>query len=50
VVDVYLYIILSWPGYVDVQVPAPLQAWSAKIAALPFVQAAHAAMAAAKHA
>ena len=49
VADSYMYIILSWSGYVGVELPAELQAYSAHIKALPFVAAAHAAMAAAPH-
>jgi len=49
IADAYCYIILSWSGYVGVDVPSELQAYSARIAALPFVVEAHAAMATAPH-
>jgi glutathione S-transferase len=47
IADSYLYIVLSWTGYVGVDLtPYPgLQAYSANIAKLPNVVAAHAAMA-----
>ena len=47
IADSYLYIILSWSGYVGVDLSAfpALQAYSAFIGALPFVVKAHAAIA-----
>ena len=47
IADAYLYIVLSWAGYVKVDL-APFSnivAYSARIAALENVQAAHARMA-----
>ena len=47
IADSYFYIILSWSGYVGVDLSAfpALQAYSAFIGALPFVVKAHAAIA-----
>lgn len=46
VATLYLYIVLSWSGYVGVDLtPYPtIQAFSAAVAAHPVVQAAHAEM------
>jgi glutathione S-transferase len=46
IADSYLYIVLTWAAYVGVDTaPFPnVNAFSANIASLPFVQAAHARM------
>ena len=41
IADLYLYIVLSWVGYVGVELPAPLTAWYEKVKALPEVAAGH---------
>ncbi len=47
IADAYFYIILSWSGYVGVDLSAhpEIKAYSEFVGALPFVDAAHAAMA-----
>ena len=44
VADLYLYIVLSWCGYVAVELPGALTFWYEKVKALPEVAAGHAHM------